>query len=142
LTSAVHVQGHPGGSYRATVCAGAGAPSRFEVTARLASDQPPALSAGGGGGGGVGGGVVTLLVLLGLGLLGGAYSGWRNPRAVGHARDKAMHKAASLLPSSLSRCALYTRYHPLPRHTPSPRCNPLTLCCKPLTTQNYRCIEP
>ena len=123
LTSAVHVQGHPGGSYRAAVCAGAGAPSRFEVTARLASDQPPALSAGGGGGGGVGGGVVTLLVLLGLGLLGGAYSGWRNPRAVGHARDKAMHKAASLLPSSLSRCALLATtpcHATLPHHAATP----------------------
>ena len=135
LTSPAHVQGHPGGSYRAAVCAGAGAPSRFEVTARLSPEQSLALSAGGGGGGGgVGGGVVALLVLLGLGLLGGGFLGWRNPRAVGHARDKA----ASLLPSSLRRC-VPPHYPPPPpppppRHTPSSRFYPLTLCCKPLST--------
>ena len=113
FTSPAHVQDHPGGSYRAAVCAGAGAPSRFELTARLSSDQPLALSAGGGGGGGVGGGVVALLVLLSLGLVGGAFFGWRNPRAVGHARDKA----TSLLPSSLRRCA---RFAATPCHATYP----------------------
>ena len=106
------MQDHPGGSYRAAVCAGAGAPSRFELTARLSSDQPLALSAGGGGGG-VGGGVVALLVLLSLGLVGGAFFGWRNPRAVGHARDKA----TSLLPSSLRRCARHATH---PHHDATP----------------------